>query len=139
VKKGLKLNQALGCVDFMPTVLPLMGFKSPRTVQGRDASSLFRGIGKTQWNDFAVLRATNGRGWIAAVDKDLKLVISSNDQPWLFDRNVDPNELNNHFGKPQYRNRVRSFARQLLAYGREFNDASLEDDAFGSQIKKLAE
>ncbi len=139
VKKGHTIDLALGCVDFMPTVLPLMGFKSPGTVQGRDASPLFRGIGKTQWNDFTVLRATNGKGWIAAVDKDHKLVISSNDTPWLFDRTADPHELDNLFSKPEYQNRIRSLARQLIAYGKEFNDPSLEDKIFGSQVKSLTE
>lgn len=139
VNAGQKVEQALGCVDFMPTVLPLMGFKAPDTVQGRDASALFQGKGGKTWNDVAILRSTGGTSWFAAVDKDLKLVISSSDTPWLFDRSADPHELDNLFGKPKYKERVRKLARELQTYGSRFNDAQLMEDHFARQLKTLVE
>ena len=139
VNAGQKVEQALGCVDFMPTVLPLMGFKAPDTVQGRDASALFQGKGGKTWNDVAILRSTGGTSWFAAVDKDLKLVISRSDTPWLFDRSADPHELDNLFGKPKYKERVRKLARELQTYGSRFNDAQLMEDHFARQLKTLVE
>lgn len=138
VKSGHTLEQALACVDFMPTILPLMGFQSPDSVQGRNAAPLFRGGSIDDWSDFTVLRSTGGPNWIAAVDQNLKLVISQQDEPWLFDRTVDPHELNNLFNKPEYRQRVREFAVQLKNYGDSFNDPSLQDSNLGDQVGQLA-
>jgi arylsulfatase A-like enzyme len=138
-KKGHTLDQALGCVDFMPTILPLMGYKSPSTVQGRDASNLFRGKGAESWNDFNIMRSTSGQSWIAAVDKDLKLIFSQKDEPWLFDRAADPHELDNLYGKPKYKQRVQRLAAQLLDYGQKFDDPYLADSNFGAQVKAVLE
>ena len=137
--KGQTLDQALACVDFMPTILPLMGYKSPDTVQGRNASALFRGKGADDWNDFNIMRSTSGQTWIAAVDKDLKLIFSQKDEPWLFDRAADPHELDNLYGKPKYKQRVQRLAAQLLAYGKEFNDPYLAESKFGEQVKAATE
>jgi len=137
VKPGQIIEQALGCVDFMPTVLPLMGFKSPESVQGRNASSLFRGEADGGWNDVAILRSTGGSSWFAAVDKDLKLVISRSDSPWLFDRQTDPHELDNLFGSPERRMRVKKLARELKNYADRFQDAQLKSEPFAGQLENL--
>ncbi len=139
VKKRQTLTQALACVDFMPTVLPLLGFKAPASVQGRDASALFRGENPANWNDFTALRSTTGQNWIAGVDSDLKLVISKQDEPWLFDRSKDPNEMDNLIGRPEYAGSVKDLARRLLAYGNKFNDPSLTSGPLSEQVRELAE
>ena len=40
--------------------------------------------------------------WVAAVNSDYKLVLSSSDKPWLFDLENDPDELTNYYHDPQY-------------------------------------
>ena len=82
-----------------------------------------------------ITRSTSGQSWIAAVDKDLKLIFSKQDEPWLFDRAADPHELDNLYGKPKYKKRVQRLASQLLAYGKKFNDPYLDESQFGGQVK----
>ncbi|MFH1717188.1 MAG: sulfatase-like hydrolase/transferase, partial [Planctomycetota bacterium] len=41
IKAGTVVNQVLGCVDFLPTVLGLMGVETPGREDGRNASALF--------------------------------------------------------------------------------------------------
>ena len=38
--------------------------------------------------------------WVCAVDDRFKLVLSVNDQPWLFDAEQDPDELLNFYRRP---------------------------------------
>tara|TARA_Y100001934_G_scaffold58815_1_gene72966 strand:+ start:289 stop:1809 length:1521 start_codon:yes stop_codon:yes gene_type:complete len=119
VKKGTVINQALSCVDFLPTVMDLMGHKTAGREEGRNASSLFRGTAKN-WHDVAFIRATGG--WVMAATDQLKLVFSPQGKPWLFDLQGDPDELNNHIAAPQHRTKIRSLAQQLIAYGKKYND-----------------
>ena len=49
------MNEALSCVDFMPTLLSLTDDKLPQGIEGRNASSFFKGD-SNNWNDIAFLR-----------------------------------------------------------------------------------
>ena len=55
IPAGTVVNEALSCVDFMPTLFALTGDKLPKGVQGRDASALFRGKADkwTTWHSCA--------------------------------------------------------------------------------------
>jgi len=126
IKGGTVINEALGCVDFLPTVLSLMGQKTAGLEEGRDASALF-GAGRAPegWRDVAFMRSTGPaeRGWLAAITSRYKLVCSVNDQPWLFDLQEDPDEVTNRFLRPEYRETVRALSKQLRAYCRDHRDA----------------
>ena len=127
IKPGTVINEALSCVDFLPTVIKLMGFATPGKEQGRDASALLTtGKAPAGWKDIAFMRST-GRpggtsGWLAAMTGRYKIVFSGNDAPWLFDLEKDPDELTNFFGSGDYREVVRDLSRELVAYARKFND-----------------
>jgi len=125
VKPGTVVTQALGCVDFLPTVLALMGVKTAGKEEGRDASALFLGKAPADWQDIAFFRGTTGPGtvsWLAAVTSRYKLVLSPHDAPWLFDLETDPNELTNLFQDAGHREIVRDLARRIAAYCRKHND-----------------
>jgi len=127
IKGGTVIEETLGCVDFLPTILSLMEVETTRKEQGRDASALFtKGKPPAGWKDIVFIRSTGGLGaktsWIAAVTQRYKLVYSNVDEPWLFDLEKDPDELENFFGDAKYRQTVRELSHELLAYGREYKD-----------------
>jgi len=129
VPPGTVLGQALGCVDFMPTILSLMGCPVPRTVEGRDASALFTtGKAPAGWEDVIFVRSTGDEsGWIAAVTDRYKLIYSTQSAPWLFDLQSDPDELVNRFSDPEYRRVVRELSQQLSDYGRRHRDPRVQN------------
>ena len=127
VNSGLVVNEALGCVDFMPTILGLMGVKSPGTEDGRNAAALFTDKAPSDWDDIAVFRSS-GRsgGWLAAATKRHKLVVTSDGAPWLFDMEKDPYELENFFADPASREIVRTLSTGLLAYCKTHKDPRIQ-------------
>ena len=134
VKAGAVIDEALGCVDFLPTVLSLMDCETAGKEEGRDASELFaKGRAPAGWNDITFVRSTgrqsDGTIWLAAVTNRYKLVYSSVDDPWLFDLEKDPDELENFFTAPAYRETVREISRELEDYGRKFKDPYVANQA----------
>jgi len=130
IKGGTVVNEALGCVDFLPTILGLMGVKTAGKEEGRDASTLFEtGKAPAGWKDVAFIRGTGGpdANWLAAVTDRYKLVYSPVDHPWLFDLEKDPDELVNSFCDPAYRETVRDLSREIVAYGKKYNDGRAEN------------
>ena len=122
IPAGTVVDEALSCVDFMPTLFALTGDKLPKGVQGRDASALFRGKAD-KWDDVAFLRSTsNGQPWLAAITDRHKLVYSSLGQPWLFDLKTDPDELQNAFDKPESKPIIRKLTKRLADYAKRNND-----------------
>ncbi len=126
VRAGTVVKEALGCVDFLPTVLGMMGVKTKGTEQGRDAAALFTaGQAPRDWTDISFMRGTGSKGsvsWLAAVGGRFKLVVSPQDKPWLLDLHADPDELTNVFQEPKHRHVLRSMAQGLLDYGKKYND-----------------
>jgi arylsulfatase A-like enzyme len=141
VKPGTVVRQALGTVDFKPTVLALMGITNPVKDEGRDASALFRdGKAPTDWQDVAFVRIgggskraapsedgeyTGGAGWLGAFSRQFKFVVSPAAPPSLFDLEHDPDELTNLFDSPAHRETVRRLATDLSGYAKRFNDPHL--------------
>jgi len=122
IKPGTVVNQALSCVDFLPTVISLMGFKTAGEEEGRDASALFTGKAPSDWKDIAFVRGTSRAGWLCAVTDQYKLVYSPQDRPWLFDLMKDPNELTNVYDDPKYQEVVKRLTGELIAYCKEHHD-----------------
>ena len=131
IKPGTVIDQALSCVDFLPTILALMDVETAGREQGRDASGLFVGQGASDWHDVAFIRGTtrdlNQAGWIAVVTDDYKLVYSPQDRPWLFDLKKEPEELTNFFSHPEYRDVVKGLTGQLIDYCKKYDDPAGED------------
>ena len=122
IPPGTVVNQALSCVDFVPTLFALTGDTLPEGIEGRDASALFRGA-KTKWEDIAFIRSTStGKPWLAAVTDRYKLVYSALGDPWLYDLQKDPDELNNAFNEPNSKKVVQQLTVKLAAYTKRHND-----------------
>ncbi|MDP6556230.1 MAG: sulfatase [Pirellulaceae bacterium] len=127
VKPGTRIDQALGSVDFLPTMMSMMGVTTVGSEEGRNASRLFTGGPVDDWRDIAFLRGTGGeQGWLMAVTNRYKFVLSPSDPPWLFDLDRDPDEITNFFDHPGYREIVQQLATQLRAYGVEHGDPFIQ-------------
>ena len=132
IRPGTVVRQALGCVDFSPTVLGLMGLEAPPNIEGRDASALLTGKAPDGWKDVVFMRGASKNSqspgnWLAAVTQRYKLVVSPIEKPWLFDLQKDPDEITNYFSDPACRETIRQLAKGLLAYGRRHNDPNVEE------------
>ncbi len=137
IEPGRVINAALGCVDFLPTILKLMDCPTAGLEQGRDASELFT-AGKTpaEWTDTVFIRSTSsGSHWVGVVSDRYKLIYSPVDDPWLFDLQQDPDELINSFSDPQYRETVRELSQALAAYGKTYSDPYVKDAKVRSDLK----
>ncbi len=137
IRPGTVIHQALGTVDFTPTILRLMGFEPPPGVEGRDASTLFlTGKPPAGWVDVTFVRGTGTEpGWLAVFTDRYKLIYSTKDDPWLFDLQKDPDELTNFFADPEYREVVRELSRRLKEYGVKHNDPRIRNARIQADLK----
>lgn len=129
IKKGTVINEAMGCVDFMPTILKLMEVRSPG-VEGRDCSQLFiKGKSFAGWNDIIFFRGTGNddTNWIAAATKRYKIVYKKGEEPWLYDLINDPDELVNFYKDKKYVAAVKEMSAGLIAYGKKYNDPRADE------------
>lgn len=134
IKAGTVIDQALTCVDFMPTALDLIGSPLPDCIEGRDAAGLFTGD-DADWKDVAFFRSTGGKNnWIAAVTSRYKLIFSNKGDPCLFDLERDPDELRNFIADADYGSIARRLAGDLLEYARKYNDPYVDDPLIRKQI-----
>ena len=137
IKAGTVVSQTLGTVDFLPTILSLIGVRTAGTEEGRNASNLFHDDTSSDgWKDITFVRGVSG--WLAAFTKRYKLIVSTSDSPWLIDLEKDPDELTNVCTEPGYREVAQGLALDLLAYGKKFNDEYIADTRISSALYRLA-
>lgn len=127
IKPGTRIEETMGCVDFLPTILSMMHCPTAGKESGRDASAFFFGREPADWKDVTILRKGSALGWVCAVNKRYKLVLSPHDIPWLIDKREDPDELINFIHKPECRGIVRELATALAAYHKAHKDPSLDN------------
>ncbi|MCP5519980.1 MAG: sulfatase-like hydrolase/transferase [Verrucomicrobiales bacterium] len=154
IQPGTVVRQALGTVDFKPTLLSLMGVSDPTADEGRDASGLF--TGKTDpagWNDVTFVRIggptpagagaadaedqEEGNGWMGAFTRRFKLIVAPAEPPALFDLETDPHELRNVIGRPEHAEVVRRLAGELLDYARTHHEPHLELASLREELIRL--
>jgi arylsulfatase A-like enzyme len=130
ISKGTVVNEAMTSVDFAPTLLKMFGQESDVNFHGRDVSDLLTtGQAPSDWNDIAFARGTGDKkGWLMAVSDRYKLVISSNDSPWLFDLERDPDEMINVASHAGYRETVQGMGKQLLNYCETYADPFVDSE-----------
>jgi len=141
IKPGTIVHEALGCVDFLPTILGLTGIETAGEEEGRDASALLTtGKAPAGWDDVTFVRGTgrSDRGWLAAVTARYKLVLSPHDDPWLLDLEKDPDELTNFFGDAGYAQVVQALSRKLLAYGMKHQDPYTQNPKISADLRRAA-
>ena len=128
VPAGKVIDTAYTTVDFFPTLMGLMGISEglPQ-LHGLNASIAFTNKKKEIAKDRIVyVRQSNG-SWVAAFDRRYKLVISSLDQPWLFDLEKDPDELSNYYGREGYEKPYQRLKTELLAQMKKFKEPALKE------------
>ncbi|MFK7768104.1 MAG: sulfatase [Mariniblastus sp.] len=140
IKAGTVVNQAMTSVDFTPTLMSLFDVKTDLKFHGRDVSPLLTGAEEAkEWNDIAFARSTGAdNGWLMAVSDRHKLVFSHNDEPWLFDLERDPDEVNNMIGNPAYREITKKMAIKLEQYGKTYDDPFLKSGSVAEKIEWAA-
>ncbi len=127
----------VGTVDVSPTILGLAGIGKPVEFEGRDLTSSFRGETKTSEPEITFLRNSGtSAGWLAAVDRRYKLVVSVNDRPWLFDAEQDPDELLNFYGRPGTAEATSRLAQALLSKCEQTGDPHLANDKIATSLKQ---
>jgi arylsulfatase A-like enzyme len=138
VPPGTVVRQALGTVDFKPTILALLGVANPAPDEGRDASKLFTDptAAKT-WDDIAFIRIGggpqraaagedgDGPGWMGAFTRQYKFIVAPGADACLFDLDKDPEEMRNLINSPAHRETVRRLARALADYAKRSNEPHL--------------
>jgi arylsulfatase A-like enzyme len=141
IKAGTVVPQALGMVDFLPTILGLMQVETAGTEEGRDASALFTlPSPPANWKDITFARGTGTKpNWLGAFTSRYKLIVSPNDPPWLIDMQKDPDELKNVISDPANRKITRDLAKELVAYGRKFNDDRVSTGKTAKDLAELAQ
>ena len=116
------VDQALGSIDFLPTLCTLTNTKPVNKVHGRDFSRLLKGT-DSKWKDLAIVRGTGDRkGWLMAVTDRYKLVFSALDPVWFFDLERDPNEMINLRDHAAYRQVIRELSVELKDYASEHKE-----------------
>lgn len=120
---GSVYTNPVGTVDITPTLLGFADVQPQAVFQGRDLSKVLIGSSNQQEGTVTFLRnAGTSADWICAIDSRYKLVISTNDRPWLFDSQQDPDELHNFYGRPGSEGHTRRLAQALRIYGNECSD-----------------
>jgi arylsulfatase A-like enzyme len=141
IKPGTVIHEALGTVDFKPTLLSLLGVDFEESHEGRDAATLFRkGKAPENWEDITFVRIgeanrPNGKSWFGAFTSKHKLVLSASDPPGFFDLEKDPSELSNKFKASGHRDEIRRLAKSLKAYGEKYREPHMASKAVKADLE----
>jgi len=139
---GTRVDQVVNTVDFLPTMLAMMGVATAGKEEGRNVSGLLAsGKAPSSWKDVTFMRSTGNpgsdKGWVGAVTPRYKLLLSDQDEPWLLDLDQDPDELTNFIASPEHQDVVKSLAQDLAAYGERHGDAYLTNPKTKGDLDKL--
>ncbi|QXD26055.1 sulfatase [Opitutia bacterium ISCC 51] len=106
-------------VDLAPTLLELAGAKTPSTMQGRSMVPFLKGNRVDDWRTsqfYTYWGATKHYG--VRTDRYTYVKVAGHD-PELFDRQLDPYQMNNVIGQPHNREVIRSLEAELQKQIRE--------------------
>ena len=103
IRRKRVVETAYTSVDFVPTILGLMGVTSTINFDGIDGSNEILRRKLITLDEEQIRFMTDGKkkSWAAAITNRYKLILSR-DEPWLFDLYTDPDELYNKFRDPEY-------------------------------------
>ncbi len=140
IPAGRQADEVINTVDFLPTMLAMMGVETAGKEEGRDASQLLCGkSGAETWENVTFMRGTgkpgDTSGWISAVTPRHKLILSSKDEAWLLDLEQDPDELIN-FVKTQP-DVAKKLAAKLSGYAERHGDPYLEHPKTREQLDAI--
>ena len=134
--------QPMGTVDLTPTVIGLLNLSNNADDEGRDLSGELvtadktRNINRPSAITFLRNAGTNA-AWIAAVDDRYKLIVSTNDRPWLFDAQQDPDELLNFYKRPGTDGIAERLARALNDHCQSTNDPFIDNPSIAQSLAQI--
>ncbi|MCX6307827.1 MAG: sulfatase-like hydrolase/transferase, partial [Bacteroidia bacterium] len=113
------VTEAVSNIDVLPTLADLCGLKNCPKVDGVSIAPLMRGDkGAIGLN--AVFSRSEGisTGWLSVSTDRYKLVFSTDpaNNPWLFDKQIDPDELINFYNKSAYLKIQAGLTKKLIEY-----------------------
>ncbi len=127
IAQGKVIDQAMSCIDFLPTILQVMSAPAIPSTDGRDFSHLFRDKrSKARGQVPTIIRGTPGQDWVAAITARYKLVYRASGIPQLFDLKRDPDELVNDYDRGRLRGVRQRLAQALHEYGENHDDPHLQ-------------
>jgi len=134
--------QPVGSVDLTPTIMGLLDLPSNADDQGRDLSADLKNASKVstkasdKWVTF--VRGSGEKApWVAAMDARYKLILSKNDEPWLFDAKQDADELENFFRSSDHQSTIQRLAKSLKAYSEECSDPAFKQQSIADSLEGL--
>jgi len=128
IKAGKVINTAYTNVDFTPTTLAIMGIKTDADFHGLNAAVDFLNDKKEiSDNERITYIAKSGGWWVAALTDRYKLVIDKKEKPYLFDLELDPNELINYYYDEKYAAVVKKLQTELFRQMEQYEEPGLKN------------
>ncbi len=124
IPKGTVVNNIVSTVDFMPTILTLMGFEPGGREQGYDASALLMGR-NAGWKEESFIHH-EPRNLLGIFTPDYELCYVKDRDHVLFDRRSDPDQVNNLFNDPAYKTVVDDLTERIIRHNIEVGDSEVE-------------
>ncbi len=141
IVKGAVVENAISTVDFAPTILELLGAKHSVKMHGTDYSKVTTDPGtRDETADIAFVRSTGTDSdgtWIGAFTSRYKLILSTEDDPWLLDLEQDPDELINYIHEPGNEAVVKELGTELQEYAVQFQDPYLQNNKMSNDLDGL--
>ena len=143
IKPGQIYRDPMGSVDITPTVTGMLGLVAHKDDHGRDLSAVLSDSMAANRDSSEAIPVTFLRNagvstqWVAAVDARYKLIVSVNDDPWLFDAQQDPDELLNFYGRPGTADIAQRLASALRDYGSRVRDPHLSHEKITASIRRI--
>jgi len=115
INKGMVINEVVSNVDFIPTLIDLMGIDyADEALCGESVVPLLsESRSDVQWGNTAFISVGK---LVAVVTPHYKLVYSEVDVPWLYDREKDPDEVKNYFNDAAYGPVIKELTVKLKNY-----------------------
>jgi uncharacterized sulfatase len=112
-------------IDFLPTILSILNISQhPPHIHGQDLSlEWIQGSSSNR----TIYLISPEKDWVAAVDSNYKLVLSTKDQPWLFDLVQDPDEMKNYYKDPLYHTIAIDMRQKLLTHIQQYIPSHIFD------------
>lgn len=127
IPAGKVVGSAQSNIDFAPMALSMMGITNELPeFHGKNTSADYLNAQKNVADDRIVYITNAASKWVAAVNRRYKLVLSVNDDPWLFDLEKDPDELVNFYTHPEYKEIAEKMQAELVAQMKQYGEPALE-------------
>ncbi len=124
INAGTVVDNVVSNVDFLPTILGLMGYQSSGREQGNDGSGLLKGR-IAGWKDESFIHH-RPTGCLGIYTREYVLCYVNGKDHILFDRKNDPDEINNLFGNPAYQDVIDELTARLIEHNIEVGNPEVQ-------------